>query len=71
MKTIAQHDFTILEAMMDRYGLRELMLMSAHICEEKANHIRENWQDDITAKSWDGYCDKIATLAVKLGGCDW
>src|SRR5262249_15243398 len=41
-----------LEAMVDRVGLRNVLYALEHICHEKADHLRANWQDSRTAKAW-------------------
>jgi hypothetical protein len=52
---IEQHEKDVfdLETMIDRLGMAEIMLLITHICDEKAEHIRENWQDEEMAKRWD------------------
>ena len=42
-----------LEEFMDQHSFRELQELIAEICREKANHIRENWQDKYLAHQWD------------------
>lgn len=42
-----------LEKFIDRFSLDKIIEEIAHICREKAGHIRENWQDEQTAKTWD------------------
>lgn len=42
-----------LERYVDCLGLSETIELLATICEEKAEHIRENWQDQSTAQTWD------------------
>ena len=41
-----------LETLVDRYGLANLVSALAIVCEEKADHIRANWQDKVTANAW-------------------
>ncbi len=51
---IKQHENDVydLETMIDRLGMAEIMFLLTHICDEKAEHIRENWQDEDLAKRW-------------------
>jgi hypothetical protein len=52
-----------LEALIDRHSLADVLLDLAFIAAAKADHIRENWQDSVTAKNWDKaarICDKAA-----------
>jgi len=51
-----------LEALVDRHGAKAVLLDLAFICAEKADHIRSNWQDEVTAKAWDRAakaCDRL------------
>ena len=38
-------DKVLLESILDRNAIRPLILALAEICEEKANHVSENWGD--------------------------
>ena len=40
------------ERLVDKYGLTELVGSIAAVCGEKADHVRENWQDDKLADKW-------------------
>lgn len=42
-----------LEDLIDRHGLTHVVNTLAVICAEKAEHLRHNWQDTISAKAWD------------------
>jgi hypothetical protein len=42
-----------LEGMVDRHGLEAVIETLAEICYEKGDHLRTNWQDEKSAKSWD------------------
>jgi hypothetical protein len=46
--------------------LRELIQALAHICREKADHLRTNWQDQQAAKMWDHDASLIDRLPRKL-----
>lgn len=48
-----------IERAIDADGLPELLLHISLICDEKADHIRINWQDNKTARPW-------ATTAKRL-----
>jgi hypothetical protein len=60
-----------LEAIMDRTSLKAVLVAIAEICAEKAAHIRENWQDRVTAQPWataSAIVDKTAdTISYKAG----
>ena len=63
-------DMSELESMIDRLGMSEIMLLLVHICDEKAEHIRSNWQDEGLAKRWDLVVDALISkrLSKALGG---
>ena len=42
-----------IEEMIDEKGIETLAENIALICSEKADHIRENWQDENLAEKWD------------------
>ena len=41
-----------LEAMIDTFGLSEVIDFMVCICAKKASHLRENWKDESQAKEW-------------------
>lgn len=41
-----------LEILVDSVGVRGVLEMLAQVCHEKADHIRTNWQDTVTAHRW-------------------
>ncbi len=42
-----------LEAMVDKEGLMIVLSALAEVCELKAAHLTDNWQDKESAKQWD------------------
>lgn len=44
---------TTIEALIDKHGLELVLGTVGFICRLKADHIRENWQDGLTASAWD------------------
>lgn len=42
-----------LECMIDAHGLAEVVDAIGDICGAKAQHIRETWQDEGLARTWD------------------
>ena len=42
----------VLEAMIDKYTLSEVIDFAICICSKKASHLRENWGDEIQAGDW-------------------
>jgi hypothetical protein len=55
-------DRDILEGLVDGYSLTEVMEALAEICDEKADHILTNWQDEKTSKVWTHVALKIAQV---------
>lgn len=55
-----------LESMIDSEGVSGILEEIADICFEKAEHIRENWQDRVTAKSWEKDANAVMRLAQKV-----
>ncbi len=55
-----------LEKWIDAKGLSQVLSCVAVICGEKAEHLRSNWQDTMTAKSWDRDANKIGKLANQV-----
>ena len=43
-----------IETIIDDEELTGLMDLVSEICSLKADHIRQNWQDETTANHWDG-----------------
>jgi hypothetical protein len=59
-----------LEEMIDRYGVTHVVTGLSLVCFEKAEHLRTNWQDKVTAKAWDAdgkALDKVARLLCSDG----
>jgi len=48
-------------AFVDRYGLAATLGALSVICDEKAVHLLENWQDDHAAKEWDKAARRVET----------
>lgn len=48
----------VLEALIDKHSLLDVLVGLELVCAEKAEHIRANWQDGQLAKAW----DKAATV---------
>ena len=54
-----------LETMVDSYQLSGVILRLAEICEAKAQHIREAWQDADTANVWMRNARRLESFARK------
>lgn len=55
-----------LESLIDTHGLLHVITAIDLICNEKAEHIRANWQDKTTAKAWLRASDAIYTASKKI-----
>ena len=56
-----------LENLTDQYGLAAMLDALATIASEKADHIRVNWQDNVTAGYWNCAARRVAKAAVAAG----
>lgn len=67
MSDLTKDDVTEqLELMVDRNGLLFVLTGLVLVCEEKAAHIRHNWQDQVTAKAWDGDAKQIEKILERI-----
>ena len=62
---LPKEDWEALERMMDNAGTLAVVSALANICGYKAEHIRENWQDEASAKRW----DRASNVLAKVGYC--
>ena len=49
---MTQQEQDVLEALIDKRSIEDVVSTLADICFLKAAHIRENWQDNILADTW-------------------
>ena len=54
---------TIIEDAIDSRGLRGVLDIISQICYEKADHLRSNWQDEVTAREWDDMGKQVDRFA--------
>lgn len=67
MPTIMSSNLTEeLEKLVDRHGLKQVLLELGTICRLKAEHLRENWQDPVLAKRWSDLAPKIEQACRRL-----
>lgn len=59
MNTKLNESLATLEALIDKYTLPQIVAQLADICREKSQHLRENWQDEKSAKVWDKNATKL------------
>jgi hypothetical protein len=56
----------LLEGIVDRAGLRNVLFALEHICLAKAGHLEENWQDAKGAKVWSRQGRICGSVACKV-----
>jgi hypothetical protein len=56
----------VLEGIVDRAGLRNLLYALEHICHAKASHLEEAWQDISEAMVWTRQARVCASAARKV-----
>lgn len=60
---LSQGQRDAIEAMIDKTSVHELLQAIAQICYAKADHIRDNWQDEVTAKCWERDAHRVERAA--------
>ena len=53
-----------IEPLLDQSSLADVLLAIARVCNEKAEHLRCNWQDEASAKVWDKAAKRIDELSI-------
>ena len=53
-----------MEEFIDAYGITSLLDVIANIANGKADHLRENWQDETAARDWAKVAAKIDLLST-------
>lgn len=59
-------DRDILEMLIDRYGVYNVVSHMASICADKAEHISANWQDVGLAKVWQQMEEQLGLVLPAL-----
>ncbi|MBK1871584.1 hypothetical protein [Taklimakanibacter albus] len=56
-----------LEALLDGgHTVSDILSMLAEVCDDKADHIEDNWQDDTTAKVWRKLSVRLANTSNQV-----
>lgn len=50
---------TYIEGLVDSHGMSHVVGLLIDVCVGKADHIRANWQDNVTATAWDDVADGL------------
>jgi hypothetical protein len=45
-------DIETMETLIDRHGLDNVLDIISEVCYLKAEHLRTNWQDEVSAEYW-------------------
>ncbi len=53
-----------LEDLIDKSSLTDVLNLLANICNEKADHLRSDWQDEQSAKGWERDAAKLDKLSL-------
>ena len=61
-----ESDKVILEEMIDKYNMQTVLEVLTDICDEKARHIMESYQDDPLAGYWNRLAGEIGAIAFGL-----
>lgn len=64
MKT---HELADLEDMIDKYSLSEVLAELASICYDKAEHIRQSYDDRVTARTWEKAGARVISASNNVG----
>lgn len=61
------HNLTAaLEALVDAHSVRAVLCDLAAICWEKAQHLRVNWQDEVSAKAFERAASICTQAQIKI-----
>jgi hypothetical protein len=56
-----------IEKMIDGNSLVEILEIVSHVCTEKADHVRTNWQDEDLSNAWGQAADIILDAVDEIG----
>ena len=57
-----------LEGLIDRRGIQMVLQQISEICDAKAEHIADNWQDTVLAKQWVTIAGAVGVSSTKAQG---
>jgi hypothetical protein len=64
--TLSGEAVLAIEGMVDRTSVAAVLEALGNICYEKAEHLREAWQDHGAAKTWEKDGKRIHALSLKV-----
>lgn len=65
-RTLNRDEERELETLVDRTSVAAVLEALGNICDEKANHLREAWNEPDAAKTWEKDGARIQVLARKV-----
>lgn len=65
-RTLNEQDHTLIEEMIDRVGLAQVVAALGGICEAKAEHVQTNWQDTRLAQLWTRKAGQLSMLTERM-----
>ena len=63
---MTKEDVLALEQLVDKYSVGQVLVMLEEICQGKAEHIEESWQDLSLAKGWDKAAGTLDRVAARM-----
>jgi len=57
-------DEILLEELLDRHGMKQVLESLAKICYEKSTHIESNWGDRVLIESWKRAGGRLDTVSA-------
>jgi FixJ family two-component response regulator len=64
--TMTDNLYDRLEKLIDESSLQEVIERIVHICYEKAEHVRTNWQNEALARIWEHNASKLERIPARL-----
>ena len=58
--------YDVVEALIDKYGVRDTLIMVVEVMQRKEEHIAYTWQDKGLAKKWNKGARIVASAISKL-----
>lgn len=66
MRPIRDGEAILIENIIDACGMAAVAETLAKIADGKASHIRENWQDEATARQWDRVAARMEAQVARF-----
>jgi len=63
---LTANEMDVLESIIDRMSVSDVLYAVEAICLSKADHVRANWQDEGLAKEWEHRAAVLSKAAQKV-----